>query len=334
MPSPERETCMRRRVFFKILSGAAVWPLAAHAQQVMPVVGFLSGQSPNSYAPFAAAFRDGLREAGFVEGQNVAIEYRWAEGHADRLPALAADLVHRQVAVIAATGGAESGLAAKAVTTTTPIVFNTGEDPVEVGLVTSLNRPGGNVTGISWFATELAAKRVALLHELAPAATAVALLVDTSNPEGTSQLPRAQEAALAVGRPLIVLNASTSDEIETAFANLYQQGVRALVVASGPVFVNRRAQIIALAARYAIPCIFSGRESPAAGGLVSYGNNLPDAYRRNAVYVGRILKGDKPGDLPIDRSTKFELVINLKTAKALGLDVPATLLVSADEVIE
>jgi putative ABC transport system substrate-binding protein len=247
---------------------------------------------------------------------------------------LAADLVHRQVAVIAATGGAESGLAAKAVTTTTPIVFNTGEDPVEVGLVTSLNRPGGNVTGISWFATELAAKRVALLHELAPAATAVALLVDTSNPEGTSQLPRAQEAALAVGRPLIVSNASTSDEIETAFANLYQQGVRALVVASGPVFVNRRAQIIALAARYAIPCIFSGRESPAAGGLVSYGNNLPDAYRRNAVYVGRILKGDKPGDLPIDRSTKFELVINLKTAKALGLDVPATLLVSADEVIE
>jgi len=325
---------MRRREFLGVLGGAAAaWPLSAHAQ-VMPLVGFLSSQSPDGYTPFAAAFRNGLREAGFVEGQNVAIEYRWAEGHADRLPALAADLVHRQVAVISATGGAESGLAAKAVTATTPIVFNTGTDPVEVGLVTSLNRPGGNVTGISWFATEVTAKRLALLHELAPAATAMALLVDTSNPEGASQLPRAQEAALAIGRPLIVIKASTPDGINTAFATLLQQGARALVVASGPFFVNRRAQIIALAAHHAIPCIFSGRESPAAGGLMSYGNNLPDAYRRNAVYVGRILKGDKPGDLPIDRSTKFELVINLKTAKALALDVPAMLLARADEVIE
>lgn len=325
---------MQRREFIGLVGGAAAWPLAARAQQVMPVVGFLSSQSPNGYAPFAAAFRDGLREAGFVEGQNVAIEYRWAEGHADRLPALAADLVHRQVAVIAATGGAESGLAAKAVTATTPIVFNTGEDPVEVGLVTSLNRPGGNVTGISWFAAEVTAKRVALLHELTPAAAALALLVDTSNPEGASLPPRAQEAARTIGRPLIVLQASTPDEIDTAFATLLQQGARALVVASGPFFVNRRAQIIALAARHAIPSIFPGRESPAAGGLMSYGNSLPDAYRRNAVYVGRILKGDKPGDLPVDRSTKFQLVINLKTAKALALDVPAMLLARADEVIE
>jgi putative tryptophan/tyrosine transport system substrate-binding protein len=326
---------MRRREFITLIGGGAVaWPLAAHAQQVMPVVGFLSSQSPNGYTPFAEAFRDGLRGVGFVEGQNVAIEYRWAEGHADRLPALAADLVDRRVAVIAATGGAESGLAAKAVTAATPIVFNTGEDPVKVGLVTSLNRPGGNVTGISWFATEVTAKRVGLLPELAPAATAVALLVDTSNPEGASQPPRAQEAALAIGRPLIVVKASTPDEIDTAFATLLLQGARALVVASGPFFVNRRAQIITLAERHAIPCIFSGRESPAAGGLMSYGNNLPDAYRRNAVYVGRILKGDKPGDLPIDRSAKFELVINLKTAKALALDVPAMLLARADEVIE
>jgi putative ABC transport system substrate-binding protein len=325
---------MRRRQFIGFMGGAAAWPVAAYAQQTMRVVGFLSGQSPTSFTPFAAAFRNGLREAGFVEGQNIAIEYRWAEGHADRLPALAVDLVRREVAVIAATGGAESGLAAKAATAATPIVFNTGEDPVEIGLVKSLNRPGGNVTGISWFATEVTAKRVVLLHELAPAATAIALLVDTSNPEGASQPPRAQEAARAVGRPLIVLKASTSDEIETAFANLQQQGARALVVASGPFFVSRREQIIALAARYSIPCIFSGRESPAAGGLMSYGNNLPDAYRRNAVYVGRILKGDLPGDLPIDRSTKFELVINLKTAKALGLDVPGMLLARADEVIE
>src|SRR4051812_26202034 len=206
---------MRRRQFIGFMGGAAAWPVAAYAQQTMRVVGFLSGQSPTSFTPFAAAFRNGLREAGFVEGQNIAIEYRWAEGHADRLPALAADLVQRQVAVIAATGGAESGLAAKAVTATTPIVFNTGEDPVEVGLVTSLNRPGGNLTGVSWFATEMTAKRVALLHELAPAATAVALLVDTSNPEGASQPPRAQQAALAIGRSLIVLKASTPDEIDT-----------------------------------------------------------------------------------------------------------------------
>lgn len=249
---------MQRRQFIGLMGAAAAWPVAAYAQQMMPVVGFLSGQSPNGYTPFAAAFRDGLREAGFVEGQNVTIEYRWADGHAERLPALAADLVHRQVAVIAATGGAESGLAAKAATATIPIVFNTGEDPVAVGLVTSFNRPGGNVTGISWFATEVTAKRVALLHELAPAATAVALLVDTSNPEGASQPPRARDAALAIGRPLVVLKASTSDEIDTAFATLLQQGAGALVVASGPFFVNRRAQIIELAARHAIPCIFSG----------------------------------------------------------------------------
>jgi putative ABC transport system substrate-binding protein len=240
---------MRRREFITLLAGAtASLPVAARGQQkATPVIGLLGGQTPSSYAPFAAAFRDGLREAGFIEGQNLAIEYRWAEGRSDRLPALAADLVRRQVALIAATGGAASGLAARAATTTIPIVFNTVEDPVEAGLVSSLNRPGGNLTGISWFATELVAKRLGLLHELVPSAGIMALIVDSSNPEGASQPPRAQEAARELGSRLVVVNASTPNEIDTAFAALLAQGARALVVASGPFFVSRREQIIALA---------------------------------------------------------------------------------------
>jgi ABC-type uncharacterized transport system substrate-binding protein len=327
---------MRRRKFLGVLSGAAVaWPIAARAQQpAMPVVGFLSGQSPETYALFPAAFRRGLSELGFVEGKNVAIEYRWANGHPDQLPVLAADLVHRQVNVIAATGTVASGLAAKAATASIPIVFNSGEDPVEAGFVSSLNRPGGNVTGISWFSVESVAKRLALLHELIPAARVIAFLANPKDPELAPQLSAAQAAAQAIDRQLIVVNATNPGEIDTAFGALLQQGARALIVASGPYFINQRAHLVALAAQHAIPCIYSDRSSPAGGGLMSYGNNLEDAYRRNGIYVARILKGDKPGDLPIDRSTKFELVVNLKTAQALGLTLSPSLLARADEVIE
>jgi putative tryptophan/tyrosine transport system substrate-binding protein len=327
---------MRRRDFISAFGGTAVaWPLAVHAQQsALPVIGFLSGQSTVTFTPYADAFRKGLNETGYIEGQNVTIESRWADGQPDRLPGLAADLVRRQVKVIAATGGIAAALAAKAETTTIPIVFNSGDDPVKLGLVTSLNRPDGNLTGISWFNTELAAKRLALLLEIAPAATSVVLLADPNNRESEPQVGIAQDAARSLGRRFTVLNASTPREIDTAFAALVQERAGALIVASGPFFVSRREQIIALARQYAIPTMYSGRESPSAGGLMSYGNILADAYRRNGIYVGRILKGDKPSDLPIDRSVQFELVINLKTAKALGLTVAPQLLARADEVIE
>jgi putative tryptophan/tyrosine transport system substrate-binding protein len=325
---------MRRREFIKLIGATASVPFAARAQGSMPVIGFLSSQSPDSYAPLLAAFRDGLREAGFVEGQNVVIEYRWAEGQPDRLPAQAAELVRRRVAVIATTGGAASGLAGKAATASIPIVFTTGLDPVEAGLVSSLNRPGGNVTGISWFTSELAAKRVALLHELLPDASDLALLVDPRTSESALQLQLAQEAARQLGHRLLILNASTAGEIDSALAALLAQGVRALVLASSPFFVSRRQQIVTLTAKHAIPCIYGERYEVADGGLMSYGNNLSDAYRRAAMYVGRILKGDRAGGLPVDRSTIFELVINLKTAKTLGLELSPSLLARADEVIE
>jgi ABC-type uncharacterized transport system substrate-binding protein len=340
MNDPQREghlpSYIERRKFLATLGGAAAaWPLVARAQQPeRPVIGFLNGQSPDNSVHLVEAFRQGLKQIGYVEDRNLAIEYRWAEGQVDRLPALAADLVRRQVAVIAATGGGPPPFAAKAATTTIPIVFNSAGDPVRLGLVTSLNRPGGNLTGISWFSAEIAAKRLALLNELVPTATVVALLVNRDDPEAGWQPADAQEAARVLGRRLIVLNAGTTSEIDAAFASLVQLGAGVLVVGTSAFLLNRRDQIIALAAHHRLPAIYTGREYAEAGGLMSYGNNLPDAYRRNGVYVGRILKGDKPGDLPIDRSTKFELVINLKTANKLGLDLPLSLQIRVDEVIE
>jgi putative tryptophan/tyrosine transport system substrate-binding protein len=300
----------------------------------MPVIGFLSGQSPDAFARYADAFRQGLKAAGYVDGENVTIEYRWARGQNDRLPAMAADLVRRQVAVIAATGGVASGLAAKAATATIPTVALSGDDPIASGLVVNLNRPGGNITVISFFSTETVTKRLALLRDLVPAAVSLAFLTNPNNPESRTQLPNVQAAAASIDRQLISFNASTPDEIDAAFAALVNKKVGGLVLAADPFFNNRRDQIIALAARHAVPTIYAGRDSVAAGGLIGYGNNLPDAYRRIGIYTGRILKGDKPGDLPVDRATKFELAINLRTAKALGLEFPLSILISVDEVIE
>lgn len=327
---------MNRRTFLSTAaSAAATRPIGARAQlNAMPVIGFLSGQSSETYAHFADTFRQALGEAGYVEGRNVAIEYRWAEGEPDALPALAADLVRRQVAVIAATGGLPTARAAKAATSTTPIVFNCGEDPVEAGLVASLNHPGGNVTGVTWFSADVMGKRLALLKELVPAAPVIAVIVNPADPEGISGLSKVKTAARTLDCQLVVINAGTITEIDAAFAAVARQHVGGMVVAAGAFFVSRRRQIIALAAHHAIPTIYPYRATSENGGLISYGNSLADAYRRNAAYVARILKGERPGDLPIDRSTKFELVINQKTADTLGLKVPQLLLAQADEVIE
>jgi putative ABC transport system substrate-binding protein len=321
---------MRRREFISLLgSAAAAWPLGVHAQQAaVPVIGFLSGVSPGPFAQRLAAFRQGLHET----GQNATIEYRWAEGQYDRLPALANDLVGRPVVVIVAYTDA-AALAAKVATTTIPIVFLSGDDPVRLGLVESLARPGANITGVSWFGLELVPKQLSLLHELVPNAAVIALLVDLNVPEAVSGAREVHIAARTLGLKLVALNVRTASDIDTAFASLVRERASALVVGGGGFLVSRRDQIIALAARHAIPAIYGFREYSADGGLVSYGNDTRDAFRRAGVYTGRILKGDKPADLPIERTTKFELVINLKTAKTLGLTIPMSLLGRADDLI-
>jgi putative tryptophan/tyrosine transport system substrate-binding protein len=326
---------MRRREFLTLVGGAAVaCPLAARAQQpAMPVIGFLHAASPEAYAPMMTAFRQGLKEAGYVEGRNLAIEYRWAEGHYDRLPELAADLVRRRVAEIV-TGGTPAALAAKAASSTIPIVINVGVDPVQLGLVASLNRPGGNVTGLAVLSVELGAKKLEVLHELLRTSAAVALLVNPNTPSTEPETKGVRDAARSLGLQLHVLDASTEGEIDAAFEKLIELRAGGLVVSVDAFLNSQRAQIVALAARHAVPAIYGVREFAAAGGLMSYGTDLTDGYRQVGIYAGKILKGAKPADLPVQRVVRVEFVINLKTAKTLGLTFPITLLGRADEVIE
>jgi putative tryptophan/tyrosine transport system substrate-binding protein len=327
---------MRRREFITLLGGAMAWPLAARAQQpAMPVVGYFDSGSPDASARYTAAFRKALNEAGYVEGQDVTVEYHWLEGQYDRLPALVADLVRRRVAVIATPVSAPAALAAKAATATIPIVFGVGDDPVKLGLVASLARPGGNATGVNFFVQEVVAKRLGLLHELVPKAVRVAVLVNPDNPTSTeTTLREVQEAARAMGLQIQILNATTIGEIDAAFATLARERPDALFVAPDGFLNSRRVQFANLAARDRIPAAYPQRDTVLAGGLISYGTDLADTYRQVGVYTGSILKGTKPADLPVVQSTKFELAINLQTAKALRIEIPPGLLAIADEVIE
>jgi putative tryptophan/tyrosine transport system substrate-binding protein len=326
---------MRRRQFIAGLGSAAAWPFAARAQQpVVPVVGLLVGGSADASAGLVAAFRQGLSEAGYVEGRNVVIEYRWVRGQYDRVPALVAELVRRQVTVIATLGSTPATLAAKAATQTIPIVFGMGGDPVELGLVKGLNRPGGNLTGVTFFYSEVAAKRLELLHKVLPSVDLIAILVNPANRTSEVQAREQQIAAHDLGVRLLILKASSQSDIEAAFATLLRERAGALVVDSDGLFYTQRDQFVALAAHHALPAIYPWRDAATAGGLMVYASNEEDAWRLAGVYTGRILKGEKPADLPVMQPTKFEFVINLKTAKALGLTIPETLLASADQVIE
>jgi putative ABC transport system substrate-binding protein len=324
---------MRRREFITLLAGASAWPLAAQAQQAMPVIGFLAGGSADAYSRITAAFLQGLKEAGYVERQNVAIEYRWAEDHYDRSPALAADLVHREVSVIATVDTASS-LAAQAASATIPIVFCMGADPVKIGLVNNLARPGGNITGTSHLINALSSKRLSLLREVVPTARTFGFLVDPTNPNAEFETADMRAAADQFGYKLVVGSASTPNEVDAAFTNLVQQRIDALAVAAHAFFLGDGQQLAELALHHRLPAIYAFHEDGVAGGLISYGGSLSEAYRQAGVYTGRILKGDKPADLPVQTPTKFELVINLKTAKALGITIPSGVFAIADEVIE
>jgi putative ABC transport system substrate-binding protein len=325
---------MRRRDFLTVLGGAPAWPLAARAQQpALPVIGYLDANSPEPNAPLLAAFRKGLSEIGYAEGRNVVIEFRWAEGRSDQLSELADDLVRRRVTVIVTGDGTQTALVAKAATTTIPIVFMTGVDPVATGLVAALNRPGGNATGVTHMNAQLEPKRLALLHELAPRAVRFAALVPSDPLPGSTIIPDLQAAAATIGGQIEVLPATTSRQIDAAFAGLKEKRTQAVLVSAGMV-IDRRAQILTLATRYGLPTIYSWRADAVAGGLMSYGIVITDQFRQMGIYAGRLLKGEKPADLPIMRPTRFEFVINLQTARALGIEVPPSLLSLADEVIE
>jgi putative ABC transport system substrate-binding protein len=326
---------MRRREFITLLGGAPVWPIGARAQQPsVPMIGVLGGATPDAYRPFVAAFRQGLSGGGHLEGENLAIEYRWAANQYEKLPALAADLVRRQVRVIATIGGTPVALAAKAATATIPMVFVIGSDPVKLGLVASFNRPDGNVTGVSQFASALVPKRLELIRELLPTVATIAVLINPTNPNAESVMKDAETAAHALGQEIHVLNASSEYELDTSFATRFQPPLDAVIVMDDAFFLSRRDQLAMIAALQGLPAIYPWPEFVKVGGLMSYGTSLADAYRQAGIYVSRILKGEKPRDLPVMQPTKFELVINLKTAKALGIDVPPTLLARADEVIE